>query len=93
MSETSQAAEDRELEATFWTLYRDYFDRAERKRRWSVRDDIPWDQCNPQPGSANRQCSRIILRRGIVLARLHLQDPADGPLQSGPLMVLRELGL
>jgi acyl-[acyl-carrier protein] desaturase len=48
MSETSQAAEDRELEATFWSLYRDYFDRAERKRRWSVRDDIPWNQCNPQ---------------------------------------------
>ncbi len=48
MSDTNQATEDRELEATFWTLYRDFFDKAERKRRWSVRDDIPWDQCNPQ---------------------------------------------
>src|ERR1700676_3974749 len=46
MSETPPTAEDRELEATFWTLYRDFFDRAERKRRWSIRDDIPWDQCN-----------------------------------------------
>src|SRR5947209_12638144 len=27
--------------------FRDYFDRAEKKRRWSIRDDIPWDQCNP----------------------------------------------
>jgi acyl-[acyl-carrier-protein] desaturase len=29
-----------------YLLYRDYFDRAEKKRRWSVRDHIPWDQCN-----------------------------------------------
>jgi acyl-[acyl-carrier-protein] desaturase len=35
------------LEAKFWQLYRDFFDKAERKRRWSIRDDIPWDQCNP----------------------------------------------
>ncbi len=47
MSDAPQATEDRELEATFWALYRDFFDRAERKRRWSVRDDIPWDRCNP----------------------------------------------
>ncbi|MBI1914582.1 MAG: acyl-ACP desaturase [Planctomycetes bacterium] len=36
-----------ELERAFWRLYRDFFDRAEKKRRWSLRDDIPWDQCNP----------------------------------------------
>ncbi|MBY0528071.1 MAG: acyl-ACP desaturase [Gemmataceae bacterium] len=28
-------------------LYRQFFDRAEKKRRWSVRDDIPWEQTNP----------------------------------------------
>jgi acyl-[acyl-carrier-protein] desaturase len=48
MSDTPQVAEERELEATFWALYRDFFDKAERKRRWSIREDIPWDQCNPQ---------------------------------------------
>jgi acyl-[acyl-carrier-protein] desaturase len=37
---------DPELKATFWRLYQDYFDKAERKRRWSLRTDIPWDQCN-----------------------------------------------
>jgi acyl-[acyl-carrier-protein] desaturase len=37
-----------ELEATFWRLYRDFFDLAERRRRWNLRDDIPWDQCNPR---------------------------------------------
>lgn len=35
------------LEAPFWQLYRDFFDMAERRRRWSLRDDIPWHQCNP----------------------------------------------
>ena len=29
-----------------YLLFRDYFDRAEKKRRWSIRDDIPWDGCN-----------------------------------------------
>ncbi len=38
--------EDRAVLTTIYQLYRDYFDRAEKKRRWSLRDDIPWDQCN-----------------------------------------------
>ena len=38
--------ETREVQAKTYRLYRDYFDRAEKKRRWSLRDDIPWDQCN-----------------------------------------------
>src|ERR1700689_1133479 len=35
-----------ELEGAFWRLFRDFFDMAEKKRRWRIRDDIPWDQCN-----------------------------------------------
>ena len=35
------------LEADLFRLYRDYLDRAEKKRRWSLRDDIPWSECNP----------------------------------------------
>ncbi len=27
-------------------LFREYFDLAERKRRWSIRDDVPWDDTN-----------------------------------------------
>jgi acyl-[acyl-carrier-protein] desaturase len=30
-----------------YAAYRANFDMAERKRRWNVREDIPWDQCNP----------------------------------------------
>jgi acyl-[acyl-carrier-protein] desaturase len=34
------------LETALFRLYRDFFDLAERKRRWSLRD-IPWGRCNP----------------------------------------------
>jgi len=36
-----------ELRAGLGRLFRDFFDRAERKRRWSLADDIPWARCNP----------------------------------------------
>jgi acyl-[acyl-carrier-protein] desaturase len=34
------------IECAMWQLFRDFFDLAERKRRWRVADDIPWDDCN-----------------------------------------------
>jgi acyl-[acyl-carrier-protein] desaturase len=34
------------LEEAYYRLYRDFFRRAERKRRWVIEDDIPWDQVN-----------------------------------------------
>jgi acyl-[acyl-carrier-protein] desaturase len=52
MAEPLPAPEPPELERTFWRLYRDFFDMAERRRRWSIRDDIPWDQCNPNANPA-----------------------------------------
>ena len=36
-----------QVQAEIYRLFRDYFDRAEKKRRWSLRDGIPWEQCNP----------------------------------------------
>jgi acyl-[acyl-carrier-protein] desaturase len=36
-----------EMEAAIYRLYRDFFDLAEKRRRWSLAQDIPWDQCNP----------------------------------------------
>jgi acyl-[acyl-carrier-protein] desaturase len=47
MAETTTSHEPSEIEAAFWRLYRDFFDLAERRRRWSIRDDVPWDRCNP----------------------------------------------
>jgi acyl-[acyl-carrier-protein] desaturase len=34
------------LEEAYYRLFRDFFDKAEKKRRWSIRDDIPWDRVN-----------------------------------------------
>jgi len=34
------------VETSLYRLYRGFFDLAERNRRWSLRDDIPWDQTN-----------------------------------------------
>lgn len=39
---------DPTLEADLWRLYRDFFDKAERKRRWCIQTDIPWNACNKQ---------------------------------------------
>jgi acyl-[acyl-carrier protein] desaturase len=36
-----------EVEDALWRLFREFFDKAERKRRWRVADDIPWNECNP----------------------------------------------
>ncbi len=38
--------DDAALRDHFYRLFRNFFRRAERKRRWSVDDDIPWDQVN-----------------------------------------------
>jgi acyl-[acyl-carrier-protein] desaturase len=36
------------LEEAYYRLFREFFDRAEKKRRWSLTDDIPWDKVNPR---------------------------------------------
>lgn len=38
--------QDPRLRAVLYRFYRDFFDLAERRRRWSLADDIPWDQVN-----------------------------------------------
>src|SRR5947209_3375525 len=43
----SPLPETPEVQAKIYRLFRAYFDKAEKKRRWSIRDDIPWNQCNP----------------------------------------------
>src|SRR4051812_38642477 len=40
------------LEREIWAIYQEFFDLAERRRRWNLRDDIPWDQCNPATSPA-----------------------------------------
>jgi acyl-[acyl-carrier-protein] desaturase len=35
-----------EMERSFTRLFRDFFDLAERRRRWNIQDDVPWNECN-----------------------------------------------
>lgn len=34
------------IEEKYYQRFREFFDKAERKRRWSLVDDIPWDKVN-----------------------------------------------
>jgi acyl-[acyl-carrier protein] desaturase len=44
---TPTTPENPQTRAKIWQAFLDYFDAAEKKRRWNIRTDIPWDQCNP----------------------------------------------
>jgi acyl-[acyl-carrier-protein] desaturase len=39
-----------DLKKRLYPLFRDFFARAERKRRWSIEDDIPWEKTGPELG-------------------------------------------
>jgi acyl-[acyl-carrier-protein] desaturase len=39
-------SDDPMLRKLLYTLYREFFDHAEKKRRWSLETDIPWDKIN-----------------------------------------------
>lgn len=41
-----EAEDSPETRAKIYDAYRAYFDLAEKKRRWNIRTDIPWDQVN-----------------------------------------------
>ena len=36
-----------DVELKLWKIYREFFDLAEKKRRWNIREDVPWNECNP----------------------------------------------
>jgi acyl-[acyl-carrier-protein] desaturase len=44
--EHSSLIRDAAVEQAMWRLYREYFDQAERRRRWSIEKDIPWSACS-----------------------------------------------
>lgn len=47
MDTVSTPASTDHLEVEMWHIYREFFDTAEKKRRWRIREDIPWNDCNP----------------------------------------------
>ena len=44
-------------------LFRDFFDHAEKKRRWNLRDDVPWGQCNRSLNPAIADVMETFCRR------------------------------
>jgi len=44
--------ESPQTQAKIYEIFREYFDRAEKNRRWSLVEDIPWDQANPNTDPA-----------------------------------------
>jgi acyl-[acyl-carrier-protein] desaturase len=36
------------MEERLYRIYMEFFEKAEKERRWSVFDDIPWDKVNPE---------------------------------------------
>ena len=52
-----------------YKLYRDYFDLAEKKRRWNLQRDIPWDQINTEaisPAVRYRSSGRGARARAMI---------------------------
>jgi acyl-[acyl-carrier-protein] desaturase len=42
------AGPTKRIEEKLYRLYMEFFEKAERERRWNVFEDIPWDQINPE---------------------------------------------
>jgi acyl-[acyl-carrier-protein] desaturase len=43
----------------FYRAYMDFFEIAERKRRWNIFDDVPWDQISPEKTNSEQRAIRI----------------------------------
>ena len=82
-----------ELDKAIWRLYRDFFDRAEKRRRWNLRDDIPWNECNPHLNPAIADVVESFCAVELYLPGLYVEDPAGGAFLPRPNLVLRQLGL
>src|SRR5258708_22063331 len=43
----------------YYRAYMDFFEVAERKRRWNLFEDVPWDKISPDTGNAEQRAIRI----------------------------------
>jgi acyl-[acyl-carrier-protein] desaturase len=57
------------LEESYYRIYREFFDQAERNRRWSLADDIPWERVNPRMDPAV-----AFVVESFCAVELHLPD-------------------
>src|SRR5688500_4664159 len=82
-----------ERETALWHLYRDFFAKAERRRRWSIEDDIKWDQCNPGLNPAIADVVASFCAVELYLPDYLVRAIPPGAGQPGRGVVLRQLGL
>ena len=65
------------IEDRLYRLYMEFFERAERERRWSVFDDIPWDQVNPEASEHLALCAGT-----FASVEMYLPDYVAGGINS-----------
>ena len=65
------------IEDRLYRLYMEFFERAERERRWSVFDDIPWDQVNPEASEHLALCAET-----FASVEMYLPDYVAGGINS-----------
>ena len=67
------AAPTTKLEEELYRIYMEFFEKAERERRWNVFDDIPWDQINPDASDNLALCAET-----FASVELYLPDYVAG---------------
>lgn len=66
---TSSYSDTPEVSAEIYRLFREFFDRAEKKRRWALHRDIPWEQAN-----RNLDPSFALVVESFCAVELYLPD-------------------
>lgn len=61
------------VEEQLYREYMEFFEKAERERRWNVFTDIPWDQCNPDAPDVLADCAET-----FCSVELYLPDYVAG---------------
>jgi len=61
------------LEQKLYSIYMEFFEKAERERRWNVFDDIPWDEVNPDASEDLALCAET-----FASVELYLPDYVAG---------------
>ncbi len=61
------------LEERLYAEYMDFFEKAERERRWNIFTDVPWDQVNPDASETLADCAET-----FCSVELYLPDYVAG---------------
>lgn len=70
------------IEDRLYRLYMEFFERAERERRWSVFDDIPWDQIPSQHSNPEASEHLALCAETFASVEMYLPDYVAGGINS-----------